>query len=117
MIVNQGFTTVSCDNAGCEKHVTFEAKNEGLDPKVLEAEPWLKTNLVVRLTDNRTFSVCSTICLVEAAGKGLFDPIEPKQIAQATGAAAIAQAAAEARRRQLADENMREGKPVTLATS
>jgi hypothetical protein len=116
-IINQSIRTVACDNPACDKTVIFDATN-GLDPKVLEANPWLRSNLAVQTADSRMFSVCSTLCLVEVAKLGKFDPIEPKQIQETTGGTgAIALAAAEARRKQLANDALKKGEPVKLALS
>src|ERR1035437_1006732 len=112
------FSTVTCDSPGCDKTATFEVvPNMGVSNEVIEANPWLKTNLVVQLVDKRSFTMCSPACLVNAAAKGLFDPIEPKAITPVSGGgvAAIAAAAAAERRKQLADKNIREGHPVQVA--
>lgn len=118
LIQNTQFTTVTCD-AECGKTATFEViPNVGVANEVLEENPWLKTNIVVQLTDKRSFSLCSPACMVTAAAKGMFDPIEPKAIQPVTGGtAAIAAAAAAERRKQLADKNIREGAPARVSLS
>lgn len=116
MIQNQQFTTVTCDAPDCGKAATFEVLQQGVHNDVVEANPWLKTNLVVQTVDKKVFSLCSTLCLVKSAQAGLFDPVEPKQIQSVQGGtAAIAAAAAEARRKQVADKNIRDGAPVQVA--
>jgi hypothetical protein len=116
MIQNTQFTTVTCDFPECGKTATFEVTQAGIHNDIVEANPWLKTNLIIQTVDKRTFSLCSTLCLVKAAQTGIFDPVEVKTIETAPGGiAAIAAAAAENRRKQLADKNIREGQPVQVA--
>ena len=118
MIQNTQFTTVTCDAPDCGKTATFEATPQGVTEELVEANPWLKTNIVLQTPDKRVFSICSTLCLVKSASAGLFDPVEPKTIQTAPGGiAAIAAAAAEARRKQKADEDIRAGKPATVSLS
>ena len=118
MIQNTQFTTVTCDAPDCGKTATFEATPQGVTEELVEANPWLKTNIVLQTPDKRVFSICSTLCLVKSASAGLHNAIEPKTVQPAQGgAAAIAMAAAEARRKQLADENIRAGKPATVSLS
>ncbi len=115
-IQKQQFNTITCDAPECDKTITFEVTQNGIDPAVIEANPWMKTNSVVSTADNRVFSFCSTLCLVKAASAGLFDPVEPKQVqpVQGSGIAAVAAAAAEARRKAQADQNIRDGKPAQV---
>ena len=117
-IQNTQYTTVTCDNPGCGKTATFEVTERGISNEVMEANPWIKTNLIVQAADKRVFSVCSSVCLVNLASSGILDPIEPIRIAPVSGgASAIAAAAAASRRSQLATDAIKTGHPVTLATS
>lgn len=115
-IINSNFRTVSCDS--CDKTVTFEASN-GLPKEVMEANPWLKSNRAVQRADGlAVFSYCSDLCEVKGIESGNHNTPEPKTLAPVTGgSAAIALAAAEARRKQLTDEKLREGAPVNVKLS
>ena len=116
-IINTAFRTVKCDGPECTKEVTFEA-SQGMPPEILETNPWLKTNRAIQTADNRLFSYCSDVCEIDGIKSGRHNAIEPKTVQPAQGgAAAIAMAAAEARRKQLADENIRAGKPATVSLS
>lgn len=116
-ITNTGFREVTCDAPGCDKSIIFDS-TQGMQPEVLEANPWLKTNRAIQTSDNRVFSYCSDVCEVEGVKTGQHSAIEKKTVQTATGgAAAIAMAAAEARRKQLTDEKIREGKPVQVSLS
>ena len=112
-ITNTAFRTVTCDT--CEKTVTFESTN-GLPPDVIEANPWLKTNRAIQRADGKVLSYCSDLCTVKAIEKGDLNSPEPQQVQQATGGAgAIALAAAEARRRQLATQALKDGQPTKVS--
>lgn len=114
-IINLQYRTITCDK--CGKTITFEATN-GLLADVVEANPWLKTNRAVQTADSRVFSYCSDVCEIENVGTGIHNAPEPKQVQQPTGGAtAIAQAAAEARRRQLANDAIKNGEPIKVALS
>jgi hypothetical protein len=76
------------------------------------------TNRATQTADGRVFSYCSDLCEIAGIGTGLHNAPEPKAITQPTGGtAAIAQAAAEARRKQLATDAIKTGQPVKLALS
>lgn len=106
--------TVTCNGPNCDKTIAFT--NE--EAKQVTAEtPWLKGLRVVQTSDGRNFCYCSDVCLVEGAATGILNPIEEKKIiAIDAGKAQLAlrQAQLAARARQVSDDALKSGSPVTI---
>lgn len=117
-IVDGTFRTVTCD--ACGRTVTYEQNQRGgIDPKILEENPWLKTNRVVLTADGRNFGYCSDLCNVEGLKSGLFNMPEPKQVEIPAGSAQaqIQAAAAAAKAREEATKSIKEGVPTKVHIS
>lgn len=114
-IVDNQFRTVTCD--ACGKTVTYEQQQRGgIDPQILEANPWLKSNRVVLTADGRNFGYCSDLCTVTGLESGLFNMPEPKAVEIPTGSAQaqIQAAAAAARQREEATKAIKSGEGTKL---
>src|ERR1700688_3808662 len=114
-IVDNQFRTVTCD--ACGKTVTYEQQQRGgIDPAILEENPWLKSNRVVLTADGRNFGYCSDLCTVKGLESGIFNMPEPKQVEIPTGGAQaqIQAAAAAAKARQDATKAIKAGDGAKL---
>ena len=117
-IIDSNFRTVTCDM--CKKTVTYEQQQLNgrihLDPKVMEDNPWLKTNRVVLTADGRNFGYCSDLCEVAGLETKQHNMPEPKQVEIPTGGAQaqIQAAAAAAKQRQDATKALKAGDGAKL---
>ena len=118
-IQDTSFRTVTCDQ--CHKTVTYEQIHQqggrvSIDPKVLEDNPWLKSNRVVLTADGRNFGYCSDLC--EVAGletKQHNMPEAPKvEIPTGSAQAQIQAAAAAAKQREDATKAIKSGEGTKL---
>jgi hypothetical protein len=93
-ISDQSFRTIKCDNAKCDKTVTFDLQDQ---QAIANLPDWLRTYRNVVLGNNVKFGYCSDVCEVEGVTTGTHNVPEPKQVQEASVADAsrvAAQAAA-----------------------
>ncbi len=118
-ILDSTFRTVTCN--ACNKTVTYEQnqRDQEFMKKVMEDNPWLRSNRVVLTADGRNFSYCSDMCMLAGVESGLFNMPEPAKVEIPTGSATaqIAAAAAAAKRQAEAQTAIKTGAPVTLHTT
>jgi hypothetical protein len=115
---NFHYVTIKCDGKNCEKTATFEQKQEGVDIKVKEDNPWINTVRPVRTSDGRVYSYCSDLCEISGIEAGLHNPIEkPKvEVAQGSMQAQIAAALEMKKRQEEFNKAVKNGGPITLET-
>jgi hypothetical protein len=117
-IVDNQFRTVTCDN--CKKTVTYEQQQLNgrihIDPKVMEENPWLKSNRVVLTADGRNFGYCSDLCEISGLESKQHNMPEPAKVEIPTGSAQaqIQAAAAAAKQREDATKAIKSGEGTKL---
>jgi len=75
--------TIKCDNAKCDKVITFDLQDQEAISKLPD---WLRTYRNVVLGNNAKFGYCSDVCEVEGVTSGTHNVPEPKQVQAATPA-------------------------------
>ena len=114
-IVDVQIRTVTCNGVGCDKTVTYDAKD--IQPTI-EANPWLKTLRIVQTASGRNFAYHSDECELSAVAAGSHNPEEPKKIiAMPAGANAIAAAAAAAKAAEEGTKALKSGADIGLHQS
>lgn len=120
-IVDTNFRTVTCDS--CKKTITYEQQQSNgrihIDPKVLEENPWLKSNRVVLTADGRNFGYCSDLCEVAGLESKQHNMPEALKVEIPTGGAQaqIQAAAAAAKQREDATKAIKSGEGTKLHTA
>lgn len=109
--VISSFVTISCDNLGCEKTVTFPQTPEG-EQQATADNPWLNSIRFVGTPDGRKFTYCSDECEIKATGAGQHNK---KVIVTPTSPNDASLAAQAAERARQATQALKTGGPVTLS--
>jgi hypothetical protein len=106
--------SMTCDNEGCDKTVTFNMKDA---EAVVKENPWLNNGRFVQTGDRRGFFYCSDVCEINAVGKGTHNIPEPKKIVDVPGvnaAQAIKIAAQAAEEAKAGTKALKAGKATQL---
>ncbi len=77
MIQDKVSRTISCDNKGCDKTVTFAPDNQ---EEIAALPEWLRTFRNVNLGNGAKFGYCSDVCEVEGATTGQHNVPEPPKV-------------------------------------
>ncbi len=82
-MIDKTTRTIKCDNAACDKEVSFDLKDQYAIAKLPD---WLRTFRNVVLGNNTRFGYCSDVCEVEGVTTGNHNVPEPKKVVEATAA-------------------------------